>query len=302
MHCRRHAIFTPRCRQHATGCLIACAGYLSKLMKKILAFFIGCCLGVSAAYPQPAKQTNSPWPLVKKETRPWTRWWWMGNAVDDKNTSKLLDTYHQAGFGGVEVTPIYGALGYENRYLQFLSPQWMKALTFTVAKAGSLGMGVDMNTGTGWPFGGPQINSANAAAKLIIQTYKLTAGQPFTDKVVVNDSKQAGAPLQALTAYGDNGEVLSLANNVAPNGTLNWQPAKGNWALYAAFSGKTLQQVKRAAPGGEGNVMDHMSKQAVEIYLERFDDAFKGKSPGIGAFFNDSYEVYGATWSAGFFD
>ena len=273
-------------------------------MKKLLAFFIGCCLGISAAYTQSAKLTTSPWPLVKKETRPWTRWWWMGNVVDDKNTSKLLDTYHQAGFGGVEVTPIYGAIGYESRYLPFLSPQWMNALAFTVAKAHSLNMGVDMNTGTGWPFGGPQISSANAAAKLIIQTYKVTAGQPFTDKIVVNDTKQAsaGAPLQALTAYGDNNEVVSLLDKVGPDGTLNWQPAKGNWTLYAAFSGKTLQQVKRAAPGGEGNVMDHMSKQAVEVYLKRFDDAFKGKSPGIGAFFNDSYEVYGATWSAGFFD
>src|SRR5882757_6594364 len=209
-HCRKHGIFTPHCRQHATGRLIACARYLSKLMKKLLAFFIGCCLGISAAYTQPAKQTNNPWPLVKKETRPWTRWWWMGNAVDDKNTARLLDTYHQAGFGGVEVTPIYGAIGYENRYLQFLSPQWMSALDFTIAKAHSVGMGVDMNTGTGWPFGGPQVSSANAAAKLIIQTYTITAGQPFAGKIVVNDAKQAsaGAPLQALTAYGDNGEVL----------------------------------------------------------------------------------------------
>lgn len=228
----------------------------------------------------------------------------MGNAVDDKNTGRLLDIYHKAGFGGVEVTPIYGAMGYESRYLQFLSPQWMQALNYTVAKAGSIGMGVDMNTGTGWPFGGPQVASANAAAKLIIQTYTITAGASLPDKIVVNDPKQAkaGAPLQALTAYGDNGEVLSLLDKVSPDGTLSWQPAKGSWTLYAAFSGKTLQQVKRAAPGGEGNVMDHLSKDAVNTYLKRFDEAFKGKSPGIGSFFNDSYEVYGASWSAGFFD
>ena len=228
----------------------------------------------------------------------------MGNAVDDKNTGRLLDTYHQAGFGGVEVTPIYGAMGYENRYLSFLSPQWMQALNYTVTKAHSIGMGVDMNTGTGWPFGGPQIAPANAAAKLIIQTYKITAGASLADKIVVNDAKQAkaGAPLQALTAYGDNGEVLFLLDKVGPDGTLNWQPAKGSWTLYAAFSGKTLQQVKRAAPGGEGNVMDHLSRQAVNTYLQRFDEAFRGKSPGIGAFFNDSYEVYGASWSSGLFD
>lgn len=236
--------------------------------------------------------------------RPWTRWWWMGSAVDDANTARLLTLYQQAGFGGVEVTPIYGAIGYESRYLQFLSPQWMSALNFTITKANSLGMGVDMNTGTGWPFGGPQISTANGAAKLIVQKYTLAAGQILIQKIVVTDAKQAkaGAPLQALTAYSDQGGMLNIMDKVSPDGTLNWKPDAGNWELYAAFSGKTLQQVKRAAPGGEGNVMDHFSREAVDTYLKRFDNAFGAKPPGIGAYFNDSYEVYGATWSPGLFD
>jgi hypothetical protein len=273
-------------------------------MKKIAILFVGLGLTMGAALAQTKKPAATVWPKVTKEMQPWTRWWWMGNAVDDRNTGRLLDIYSKAGFGGVEVTPIYGAIGYENRYLQFLSPQWMSALDFTITKAHSLGMGVDMNTGTGWPFGGPQIKSENAAAKLIVQDYKITAGQDFTQKIVLNDDKQkaAGSPLQALTACGDKGEVIDLLSKVSADGTLNWKPAPGNWQLFAAFSGKTFQQVKRAAPGGEGNVMDHLSKPAVDIYLKRFDDAFGGKSPGIGSYFNDSYEVYGANWSPDLFD
>ena len=273
-------------------------------MKKIAILFVGIGLTMSAALAQTKKPAATVWPKVTKEMHPWTRWWWMGNAVDDRNTGRLLDLYSKAGFGGVEVTPIYGAIGYESRYLQFLSPQWMSALNFTIDKAHTLGMGVDMNTGTGWPFGGPQIKSESAAAKLIVQNYKVTAGQDFTQKIVLNDAKQkaAGSPLQALTAYGDKGEVIDLLSKVSADGTLNWKPAPGNWELFAAFSGKTFQQVKRAAPGGEGNVMDHLSKPAVDIYLKRFDDAFGSKSPGIGSYFNDSYEVYGANWSPDFFD
>lgn len=271
-------------------------------MKRSLILFVGGCLTINAALAQAPKTAATVWPQIKKEMRPWTRWWWMGNAVDDKNTARLLETYNKAGFGGVEVTPIYGAIGYESRYLQFLSPQWMNALDFTVTKAKSLDMGVDMNTGTGWPFGGPQIKVENAAAKLIVQNYKLAAGDALADKITVKDPKQKVAPLQALTAYSDNGQVLSILDKVSPDGTLNWKPEKGNWDIYAAFSGKTLQQVKRAAPGGEGNVMDHLSKPAVDTYLKRFDDAFKGKSPGVGSFFNDSYEVFGASWSADLFE
>jgi hypothetical protein len=272
-------------------------------MKKTAILFVGICLTISTLLAQNKKPVVAAWPKITKEMHPWTRWWWMGNAVDDRNTARLLETYSKAGFGGVEVTPIYGAIGYESRYLQFLSPQWMSALNFTISKAHTLGMGVDMNTGTGWPFGGPQIKSESAAAKLIVQHYKIIAGQDFTQKIVLNDAKQkaAGSPLQALTAYGNNGEIIDLFAKVSSDGILNWKPESGNWELYAAFSGKTFQQVKRAAPGGEGNVMDHLSKPAVDIYLKRFDDAFDGKSPGIGSYFNDSYEVFGANWSPDLF-
>ena len=41
-------------------------------------------------------------------------------------------------------------------------------LDYTLRTADELGMGVDMNLGTGWPFGGPQITPELAAKKLII--------------------------------------------------------------------------------------------------------------------------------------
>lgn len=83
------------------------------------------------------------------------------------------------------------------------------------------------------------------------------------------------------------------------------ESSKGSWRLIAAFCGKTLQKVKRAAPGGEGYVMNHFSARAVKNYLGRFECAFDGKfkdtAGGATAyphnFFNDSYEVYGADWS-----
>jgi len=56
--------------------------------------------------------------------------------------------------------------------------------------------------------------------------------------------------------------------------------------------------VKRAAPGGEGWVIDHFDSTAVAHYLQRFDRAFAaGNTPWPHTFFNDSYEVYGADWT-----
>jgi hypothetical protein len=43
------------------------------------------------------------WPEITNENKPWTRWWWLGNAVDKPNLTHNLDALHQAGFGGVEL-------------------------------------------------------------------------------------------------------------------------------------------------------------------------------------------------------
>ncbi|WP_202915900.1 glycosyl hydrolase [Pontibacter pamirensis] len=249
-------------------------------------------------------QNAAVWPEVKKETRPWTRWWWMGSAVDEQNIDRLLDEYAAAGIGGVEIAPIYGAMDYESRYIDFLSPQWMNILDFTVKKAGEAGMTVDMTQGTGWPFGGPQVKPEHAASRLIVQTYQLKGGQSLEEKIVVKDPKQqeVGASLQAVMAYSDKGEIENITDKVGQDGTLNWTPKAGNWTLYAAFNGKTRQMVKRAAPGGVGYTLNHLSEDAVEAYLERFSSAFKGQNYGVRAFYNDSYEVYGADWSPEFFE
>ena len=65
----------------------------------------------------------------------------------------------------MEICPIYGAVGAEDRSLDFLSPEWMAMLAHTTTEAKRLGLGVDMTTGTGWPFGGPQVTPDIASAR-----------------------------------------------------------------------------------------------------------------------------------------
>jgi hypothetical protein len=177
-------------------------------------------------------------------------------------------------------------------------------LEVTVRDAGKNGMGVDMNLGTGWPYGGPQVTRADAASRLIIQTWELSPVKRFREKILVKDprQKEAKVKLQVLIARSSTGETLDLTSKVDSLGTLNWKPQEGEWVLYAAFCGKTLQKVKRAAPGGEGLSLDHFSESALASYLKRFDASFAGKDYGIRSFFNDSYEVYGADWTEQIFD
>jgi len=114
-------------------------------------------------------QGQVAWPEITRECRPWSYWWWMGSAVDSGNLTRELQRYRDAGWGGVHIIPIYGAKGYEERYIEYLSPEWMAMLRHAVSEGARLGMGVDMTTGTGWCFGGPNITPELACTQVVPQ-------------------------------------------------------------------------------------------------------------------------------------
>jgi len=242
------------------------------------------------------------WPTLNSEMHPGARWWWMGSAVDKTNLTYNLEEYARVGMGTVEVTPIYGVQNNDKNNIPFLSPKWMEMLGHTITETKRLGMQTDMNTGTGWPFGGPEVTIEDAASKLLITEYKVSGEQVFSKKIVPDEKdQQVVAKLQQLMAF--NGKTaINLTELVDSTGNISWNAPKGEWQIIAAFNGKTFQKVKRAAPGGEGYVMDHFSHSAVSHYFKRFEKAFaESGTPYPHNFFNDSYEVYNADWTADFF-
>ena len=243
------------------------------------------------------------WPTVQTEARPGSRWWWMGNTVDIPNLTYNIDEYAKAGLGTLEVTPIYGVQGMDDKELKFLSPEWTAMLKHTQAEANRNGMQIDMNTGTGWPFGGPEVSIEDAATKAIFQTYEIEGGKEIEQDINVTDPKQQPfSVLSRVMAYDEKGKCINLTAHVKKD-KLQWKAPAGKWKVIALYIGKTRQKVKRAAPGGEGYVMNHLSKKAVKNYLSRFDRAFKSsKTSYPHTFFNDSYEVYQADWTDDFLE
>ena len=256
-----------------------------------ISFFIIACF-VSLTCTQVLASPPS-WPEVKTEAKPWTRWWWFASAVNEKELDTLLKTYSDAGLGGVEITPIYGVSGLEKKYIDFLSPAWMSMLTHTVESGRGLGIGVDMATGTGWPFGGPNVTPEIASKKISQKKFELKAGESLSEDF------SPGVPVAAV-AVSQTGKRVAV-EIAKGNNSLRWTAPEGDWAVYALVQWNTMQKVKRAAPGGEGLVLDHFSRAALDTYLERFTAAFKSSgAPVVRSFFDDSFEVYGANWTDDF--
>ncbi|HEX7977223.1 MAG TPA: glycosyl hydrolase [Gemmatimonadaceae bacterium] len=298
-------------------------------------------LTLGAITPVAARAQSPAWPAITNEMRPWTRWWWQGSAVDSADLAANLEAYRRVGLGGVELTPIYGVRGGEKEFIPYLSPRWVGMLEYTLTEAKQLGLGVDMNNGTGWPFGGPQVGDADASKYVAWKTYTVHGGERLRDTVAMIQTPLVRAvsghvdisqlrdpiattpnlqalaidqvrfpkpmPLVALVAYPRSGTPVDVTSRVTPAGILDWTAPPGDWTLYAVFQGWHGKQVERAAPGGEGNVIDHFAREPITHYLQRFDSAFAGRhGSGVRAFFNDSYEVDDASgqgdWTPKLFD
>jgi hypothetical protein len=192
---------------------------------------LGCCYGDLTAKPD-----QGDWPFEITVThRPGTYWWCPGNAWDTESIDWNLENLKAGGIGTAHIVPIYGAKGYEDRYLTYLSDEWVDSLQYILQKASSLGMQIDMTTGTGWCFGGPDL---------------------------ARDHQDTRASLDKNT-----GE-LSLSYR---------------------------RMVKRAAPGGEGHMLNPFSQAAITAYIDRFDKALTNLEHLPRAQYHDSFE-YQANW------
>lgn len=197
--------------------------------------------GAQAVESQSARQSTWPFPILAAH-RAGTYWWCPGSAFTKTDIDWNLQQLQEAGFGFVHVVPIYGARGAEERYIPYLSPQWMEMLDYIVRRAQSLGLFVDMTTGTGWCFGGP------------------------------------GLPADAVDARA------------------HYDPKTQTVALVPAM------RVKRAAPGGEGPMLNPFSPRSMTLYLERFSAAFDSSKAALPrAQYHDSFE-YRADWCAELLD
>ncbi len=250
--------------------------------------------GSIAIAGQPQQGDPLAWPKINRLMKPWTWWWWPGSAVDTANIARQLKIFQRAGLGGVQIIPIYGVKGWESHYIDFLSPEWMRMMGYTVAESHRLGMGTDMALETGWCFGGPVSRGKYANALVVEKTFNLSGGEHLTDTL-------SASATQALMAFGPGGRIVDLTGKIRPGGHVDWTAPEGIWRVVAVSQRFSGQDVKRAAPGGYGPMLNPFYPPALKRYTQWFDTAFSNYGgPKPHAVFQDSYE-YRCNWSPDFF-
>ena len=263
------------------------------------------------------------WPEAKPEAKAGARWWWLGSAVDKENLRWTMQEYAGRGIGALEITPIYGVQGNDANNIPYLSDRWMEMLREVQQNGQRLGIEVSMATGTGWPFGGPWVPLEESACKAVFVDTTFIGGSVSALDLSVPEKEAPYCRLNKVMAYWQ-GEPFDVTAYVS-DGRLTWSPAAqlkarikaasnkqlrkflkrqlkemqtARWEIVAVWVRYGVMKVKRAAPGGEGLVIDHFDRTAVAHYLQHIEEAFERTgTPYPHTFFNDSYEVEAATWT-----
>ena len=225
------------------------------------------------------------WPTVNPEAKPGSRWWWLGSAVDKENLQWNMQEYAKHGIGALEITPLYGVQGNDRNNIPYLSDKWMEMLRYTQEQGRQNGIEIDMATGTGWPFGGPWVPLEESACRAVFVEKEFTGKEVKDLNLLPAEKERNNTVLQKVMLYGGDDFSADITEHVS-NGSLSWkipkelipfigtgkEDVKTVVAVYIKYG---VMKVKRAAPGGEGLVIDHFDHQAVAHYLKHIEDAFE---------------------------
>ena len=107
--------------------------------------------------------------------------------------------------------------------------------------------------------------------------------------------------LIGVYAFDTQNNLIDLSNKIIKE-KIEWENKNKDFDLFFVFEDQTRQKVKRAAPGGEGWVLDHFSTKALKNYLQLFSSVLEKSDGKIRSVFNDSYEVYKADYTQKFFE
>lgn len=289
-------------------------------MRKILTIMAA----VLMALPLFATSSKSVWQAFQNPSdayRPYVRWWWNGDRVDEAEIRRELNLLKEAGIAGVEINPISfpgrqeDAIG--KKTLIWLSDEWIDMLGVAFDEAKKLGMTCDLIVGSGWPFGAENLPREERASVILTLCDKATGGTLYEKSkfhvfkeldpgVSITNPRRTPELLKALLVpdpINDLGEAVDVTDRFQDD-VLKMKIPAGKWQVYYMVKYDSFASVINGAPGAAGSILDHMNAEAVRKYLDRMSDRIESRlgplSQHLRAFFVDSMELEGTNWTGDF--
>lgn len=244
------------------------------------------------------------------------RWWWTGDKIERSELLRELKLLKSVGISGVEINPIRFPSRTDDMgkvSVQWLSPEWIDLLNYTLNEAKKLGIICDLIVGSGWPFGAEWLQGEEQSQIVTVGVKKFDSPSKYEIAVVELlkeadpriSSPYAGRTIELLSAtlvpdgVNDLNEIKVVTDQVE-NGILRVNIPNGKHALYILAKVNGFMGVIQGAPGATGPVLNHYNAEAVSKFLHKMSDTITKRigslSGRVRAMFTDSLELEGANW------
>jgi hypothetical protein len=261
------------------------------------------------------------------EFGPMTRWWWPGADVDQTEIDRELAMFAENGFAGVEIQPFTmglnpGADSDERaRVMSWDGEAFYETLRKTLATAAEHGLIVDLNNGSGWPTGGPQIALEDNFRTLLFRENAVSTGAvsleleppdpPLSAYVALamagtfggeprgvhfQDAAELAAVVAARVVKDErSGRLWSMTDQVAldpasavdltanvEGRTLSWTAPEGDWKVISFWSLPDGEPPALLANRDQGFVVDHFAADKVRANYDYLLGSRTGLTPYFG--------------------
>lgn len=254
------------------------------------------------------------------EYRPFVRWWWNGNKVEEQELLRELKLLHEAGIGGVEINPIAfpgDKDSTDKKSLIWLSDEWIDLVGKVTDEAKKKDITCDLLVGSGWPWGSETTPRDKTASIMLTYTMEFEGGLPFD--ISRFHLLSTIDPKVSISCPGRTAELISL--KLAPDSILDANQIKditsqlqgdilhldlpkGKYVLYALVRYDSFASVINGAPGASGPILNHFDASAIQTFLDNMASAIEKRlgplSLRLRAMFVDSMELEGMNWSSDF--
>lgn len=245
---------------------------------------------------------------------PMARWWWPGNNVTQQELKREINLFADNSFAGVEVQPLNLAIPIMDsteraRVTSWDTPEYYENLRAVMEEAQKRNLIVDVTIGSGWPAGGPFLQTEDGFLSLEFGAVTVTGGSKLSVPLPpANNRTSVPSKLQAVVVYrlaanGAAGEQQTVALDAASakvvtssvqKDTLTYTFPAGQWKVIAFWAVPSNEKTNIAAVTKQGPVVDHFDSLKV---LKLYDHLFGERThlqPYFGkpmrAIFSDSYE------------
>lgn len=262
------------------------------------------------AAPATASALEAGFRSPPEEAKPYTLWHWMNGVVDRDGITADLESFKQAGLGGVQMFLVGGSEAkIDDPTNPILSEKWKGLFKHAIEECARLGLKFGTHNAPGWSSTGfKTVQPQESMQKVVFSEQRLGGGETFKG-VLKQPETNHGYYADIVCWAIPDGQTVSLAqaidlsDRLAPDGRLTWTAPAGQWVIVR-IGHTAIGKINLTAPvSGQGLEVDKLNALPLKAYWDSFPaELLAIASDHVGKTFVrfeiDSYEMGPQNWTS----